>query len=237
MRPYLLEEVYEVLDAIDKKEEDSERNRAICEELGDLLFVVLLLCQIGADEDRFGFDDITNQITDKMIVRHPHVFGTPEQRQGPGGDIASWEQQKAKIDKKKKVRRSRLDGVPSTLPSLLRAFRQGEKVAAVGFDWSSHTGVMAKIQEELSELESAIESTSQVDIASEYGDVLLSVANLGRHINVTPEEALREANNRFAKRFKDLESLANARGISLDETPPMEVLDELWETVKASEKQ
>ena len=186
MRPYLLEEVYEVLDAIDQPDAD---DAVLEEELGDLLFVVLLLCQIGTDEGRFTLSSVAARIADKMIVRHPHVFD-PAQRDTPGGTLAAWEALKAR----KASRQSRLDGVPRARPALRRAHRQAEKAAAVGFDWPDHEGVFDKIQEEIGELREALDARDPAQIEAEYGDLLMSAANLGRHIGATPEEALRAAN-------------------------------------------
>jgi MazG family protein len=225
MRPYLLEEVYELLDAID------QGSTGLSEELGDVLFIVLLLCQIGADEGRFDLEGVAIQINDKMIVRHPHVFGTPEEREGPGGTIESWEQLKAKLSKKKTQRRSRLDGVPASMPALLRAFRVGEKASAVGFDWPDVAGVLDKVREELAELEEALQTG--VGVREEYGDLLLSTAHVGRHIGAPPEEVLREANNRFAARFRGMEALAASEGIDLAEADA-QTLDDLWERIKAA---
>jgi tetrapyrrole methylase family protein/MazG family protein len=220
MQPYLLEECYEVLDAM-----TSGDVRAQLEELGDLLFVVMLVADIAG----VSIDDVASGISNKMVERHPHVFGDDAQRAAEGGNpggIAAWEA-------RKKNRSSRLDGVPRTLPALLRAHRQSEKAAAVGFDWADHHGVLAKLQEELGELEVALASGDRAAINHEYGDALLSLANLGRHIGATPEEALRHANDRFAARFGIMEQLASARGVDLA-TLDDAGLDDLWEKAKAT---
>jgi MazG family protein len=230
MRPYLLEEVYELLDTIDR--DSGGASEDLPEELGDVLFIVLLLCQIGADDGRFDLEEVADRINRKMILRHPHVFGTPEERAGPGGTIESWEQLKARLSQKKARRRSRLDGVPDSLPALLRAFRVGEKASAVGFDWPDVRGVLDKVREELAELEEALQTG--VGIAEEYGDLLLSCASVGRHIGAPPEEALREANNRFAHRFRAMEALSESEGIDLADADDA-ILDALWERVKAAE--
>ena len=188
IRPYLLEEVYELLEVLDG---DSERLR---EELGDVLFIVLLLCQIGADEGSLDLETVAAQVNDKMIRRHPHVFGSPEEQQRPGGTMAAWEQVKARLSETSQ-RTSRLDGIPRGLPALLEAFRVGEKVSAVGFDWPGVDGVLDKVREELAELEEALQTGE--GIAEEYGDLLQSCAHVGRHIGAAPEAALRKANRRF----------------------------------------
>ena len=225
MRPYLLEEVYELLDAM---EHDAGED-GLEGELGDTLFVLLLLTQIATDDGRLTLDTVCERIVDKMIARHPHVFSDAADANEPGG-IAAWE------SRKNKAGRSRLSGVPNSLPSLLRAHRQAEKVAAVGFDWKNADGVFAKIEEELIELRQAISAEDERAIEHEYGDVLMAVANLGRHIDSPPEAALRRANHRFAERFRRLEQLADAKGISLHGSTNDEVLDALWEQVKAGEK-
>ena len=225
MRPYLLEEVYELLDAM---EHDAGED-GLEGELGDTLFVLLLLTQIATDDGRLTLDTVCERIANKMIARHPHVFSDAADAPDPGG-IAAWE------SRKNKAGRSRLSGVPNRLPSLLRTHRQAEKAAAVGFDWKSAEGVFAKIDEELIELRQAIAADDKRAIEHEYGDVLMSVANLGRHIDSPPEAALRRANNRFADRFRRLEQLAEIQGISLDGSTNDALLDDLWEQVKAGEK-
>jgi len=228
MRPYLLEEVYEALDAMDQLESDSA-NEMLEEELGDLLFVVLLLCQIGVDENRFQFEGVCRRIANKMVVRHPFVFGEDKGSQTTAkGSLASWEQEKAKRNPK----RSRLDGVPDNLPALLQTHRQGEKAAAVGFDWQDSRGVFEKMTEELGELKEALTTNSKKEIAHEYGDLLMATANLGRHIDCPPEEALRLANRRFKNRFKQMEEMSKANNDSMSNMTP-ESLEALWERAKA----
>ena len=226
MRPYLLEEVYELLEAM---EHDAGED-GLEGELGDTLFVLLLLTQIGVDEGRFTLDSMCQRIIDKMVARHPHVFGDGDRSDDPGG-IAAWEARKDKEG------RSRLAGVPKSLPALLRAHRQGEKVSAIGFDWSDAHGVLAKLEEEIAELRLALAERDPTAIEHEYGDVLLSAANIGRHINTPAEAALRNANERFAQRFERLETLAKEQGIPLDGSTSDEKLNDLWEQVKAEEKQ
>jgi tetrapyrrole methylase family protein/MazG family protein len=216
MRPYLLEETYEVLDAIEAG--DPARLR---EELGDLLFNVVMLAQMAQDGGLFTVDDVPGAIAHKMVERHPHVFGAD----GSGGSIAEWEGRKAETGK------GRLDGVPRTLPALLRAHRQGEKAAAVGFDWSDAQGVLAKVKEEIGELEAEIASGDTARIEQELGDLLMAVASLGRFLRTPPESALQLANDRFLERFRMMERLAAERAQSLGELGP-EALDGLWEEAK-----
>ena len=226
MRPYLLEEVYELLDAM---EHDAGED-GLEGELGDTLFVILLLTQIATDEGRLTLDSMCQRIVDKMITRHPHVFGDGDQSDDPGG-IAAWEA------RKEKEGRSRLSGVPRSLPALLRAHRQGEKVAAVGFDWSNVSGVLAKLEEEIAELREAMERRDPHAIEHEYGDVLLAAANIGRHINAPAEAALRNANDRFASRFERLEVLAREQSLKLDGSTDEKQLNILWEQAKAEENE
>jgi len=226
MRPYLLEEVYELLDAM---EHDAGED-GLEGELGDTLFVLLLLTRIAEDEGRLTLDSMCQRIVDKMITRHPHVFGDGEEGENPGG-IAAWEARKSKEG------RSRLAGVPRSLPALLRAHRQGEKVAAVGFDWSNADGVLAKVEEEIAELRQAIHDGNPSEIEHEYGDVLLATASLGRHLNTPAEAALRNANDRFTARFERLEVLAKEQGLALNGSTGEQDLNTLWEQVKAEEKE
>ena len=216
IRPHLLKEVYEQLEVLAG---DSERQ---LEELGEVLFIVLLLCQIGADEGRLDIETVAAQVNDKMIRRHPHVFGSPEERQRPEGAMARLSETSQ--------RTSRLDGIPRGLPALLETSRMGEKVSAVGFDWSGVDGVLDKVREELAELEEALQTGE--GIAEEYGDLLQSCAHVGRHIGAPPEAALRKANRRFSDRFRAMEGLAAAEGIELS-TASAAALDALWERVKA----
>lgn len=226
MRSYLVEETYEVLEAIGLSSDDPVRPALLTEELGDLLFNVLMLIQIASDTGDSSLQEVVARITDKMITRHPHVFD-PDQRNVEGGSLAVWETIKAR----KKSRTSRLDGIPPALPALLRAHRQGEKAGLVGFDWSHHDGVFAKIHEEESELREALESGSPDRIASEYGDLLMATASLGRHIGTSPEDALQDANDRFRERFAGMEAIARQQGKDLAELDD-EALDALWEAAK-----
>ncbi len=224
MRPHLLEEVYEVLECLDQTPVPAD---ALEEELGDLLFVVLLIIQIGADAESLSLAGATARICDKMITRHPHVFGTPAQRTERGGREDVWERRKAQ------QRTSLLDGIPRSTPALHRAAKQGQRAAAIGFDWPDVHGVLAKVEEELAELRQAIAGDDAAALAHEYGDVLLSVASLGRHLSLPPEATLRCATDRFADRFRALEALAQERGIALSRADAA-TLDALWEEIKAA---
>jgi MazG family protein len=224
MRPYLLEEVYELLDAM----ENDGGEDGLEGELGDTLFVILLITQIASESGSVTVDSVAQRIIDKMVDRHPHVFGDPDDCIDPGG-IAAWE------SRKQRDGRSRLSGVPRSLPALLRAHRQGEKAAAIGFDWPHIRGVFSKLDEEFQELQDAIESQDPSQIEHEVGDLLLTVASLARHLGVPPEAALRNANDRFSSRFRRLEQLALDENIPLNGSTGDEVLDALWERAKAEE--
>lgn len=225
MRPYLLEECHEVLDALDAGDPD-----AVTGELGDLLFVVLLMARIGQDTPGAGgIEEVARRIRDKMVRRHPHVFADEARPDGPG--IEHWEAQKAQEAAPGGPPRSRLAGVPRALPALLRTHRQSEKAASVGFDWPDAAGVLAKVEEELAELRDALRAGDDAGIAHEYGDVLMALGSLGRHIGAPPESALRQANDRFAARFQAMEAAAFAQGVALDDLDDAQ-LDALWEAAK-----
>jgi ATP diphosphatase len=250
-RPYLLEEAHEVVEALDvcARAERAGTPRALShlrEELGDLLFEIALLAQIATEQPGgFTLDDVVEGVMQKMIERHPHVFaaGTtpqdvartelvdavPPDPAEAAGSIEAWEVRKAAS----RPERSRVDGVPTSLPALLRAHRVGEKLAHIGFDWPDLMGVFAKVDEERAELDEALKSGSRSAIVHEYGDLLLATASLGRFLNVPAEDALREANTRFEGRFRVVERLAAKRGIVLDNAGS-EVLDGLWEAAKRS---
>jgi MazG family protein len=223
MRPYLLEEAYEVLDAI-----ESGNPNELSEELGDLLFNVVMLAQIAAEAGTLRVEEVPAGITRKMIERHPHVFG--DQASAEAGSIAAWEERK---QGKEDGERGRLDGVPRTLPALLRAHRQGEKAAAVGFDWDDAQGVLRKIQEEIAELEVELAAAApdRAKVEHEYGDLLMAASSLGRFIGAPPESALQNANDRFRDRFRTMERLVIERGQDLAGLDAL-ALDALWEEAK-----
>ena len=223
MRPYILEEAHEVLDAIDGDDSDD-----IKKELGDLLFQIVLLAQMKSEEGLFDVHDVCQAIATKMVSRHPHVFDPNHVATNNEGSIEAWEARKAK---ERGQQSSMMDGIPSGLPSLLRAHRVGEKVSGIGFDWPNLDGVRAKLDEELGELQEAIDNKDPDEIQAEYGDVLLSVANMGRFLSADPETALRMANKRFAMRFRHVESLAQERGLALH-AMNIEELEHLWQDAK-----
>ena len=247
--PYTLEEVYEVVDAIDKNDMVELKD-----ELGDLLFQVVFYAQIACEEGLFTFDDVADSITAKLIRRHPHVF--PDATVGSFGSksyissdqvVVNWEaiKQEEKIKKlQHRAQRgqtekedstdaiaSTLDDVPRSLPALERAYKLQKRAANTGFDWSDIAPVIEKLKEESAEFQSALETKNQQQIQAEIGDVLFTAVNLARHASVEPEIALRAANHRFEERFKWIETTLYSRDQTVNETN-QEQLDELWEQAK-----
>ncbi len=221
MRPYLLEECHEVLAALDAGDLGQLR-----EELGDLLFQVYFLARLAEEQGAFDIEEAADGVVTKMIARHPHVYG--DDRSEDAGTLAAWEARKAS-----QRRASRVDGVPASLPALLRAHRVAEKVSHVGFDWPDIAGVLAKVDEERDELHAALASGDRAAIVHEYGDLLLACANLGRFLGVSGEDALREANARFERRFRSVERSAAAAGVAL-EAAGLTRLEAWWQEAKAS---
>ena len=220
LRPYLIEEAYEVDDAI-----RAGRDQALREELGDLLLQVLFHSVLAEERRAFDFSDVVEGFLGKMKARHPHLYG--------GGERQSWEGMKAKR------RESLVDGLPADLPSLHRAYRLQDRAAGVGFDWPDATGPAAKVEEELAEVRAEIASRPAVPsfgvpepkLEEELGDLLFSVVNLCRKLGVHPSLALDKANVKFAERFAAVETLAKQRGIEVAGAG-LEVLDRLWDEVK-----
>jgi tetrapyrrole methylase family protein / MazG family protein len=214
---HLLEETYEVLEAIDELDGGSVGYDHLEEELGDLLFQVAFHATLAAESGQFTLADVARRVHDKLVDRHPHVFGAP------GEPVPNWEE----LKKAEKGRSSIMDGVPGNLPSLLYAYKLQSKAAAVGFDWKDAAAAWPKILEELDELAAAVEN-APATVNEELGDVLFSVVNVARHLGIDPESALREAAAKFRQRFMAMETLAATRGVAVD--------DDLWDEVKAAER-
>lgn len=228
LRGFVLEETYEVLDAIDRADHDALRG-----EIGDLLFEGVFLAQIASDAGRFTIADSLRAINQKLIRRHPHIFGDGSSTAStPGQVLEQWEQIKAREQRDAGERRSLLRGVPRALPSLLRAHEIGSRVAAVGFEWARTEDVIAKIEEEVAEVRAAVEHESHARREEEIGDLLFSIASLSRRLGVEPESALRKANEKFTARFEAVERALEARGRSVHDST-LEVMDAEWERVKA----
>lgn len=230
LRGFVLEETYEVLDAIDRADHDALRG-----EIGDLLFEGVFLAQIEADAGRFSVVDSVRAISEKLVRRHPHIFGTSGSRVKTAGEVVEqWEQIKAREQKDAGERRSLLRGVPRLLPSLLRAHEIGTRVAAVGFDWARTADVVDKIEEEVAELRQAVEGEGSERAEEEMGDLLFSIANLARKLGIEPESALRKANDKFGRRFDELERGFEARGKSIHDST-LEEMESEWASVKSRE--
>jgi MazG family protein len=225
LEPFLIEEAYEVLEAIDAGDA-----REHCEELGDLLFQIVFQAELRAREGKFGIEDVVRAIATKMIRRHPHVFGDAKVKDSDEV-LANWGKLKAAEHKEKGIQRRALEGVPVNLPALLRAQRVGEKAAAVGFDWPDVAGVREKVDEELREIDEAVAGGDRAQIEHELGDLLLAVSRLSAKLGVAPEDALRSALRRFQSRFEAMEDQVVARGAKVAETP-LEELDRIWNEVK-----
>jgi MazG family protein len=227
LRQFVLEETYEVLDAIDTRDDETLRD-----EIGDFLFEGVFLARIAEDEGRFTVADSLRAICEKLIRRHPHVFGDTAGVDTPGKVVEQWEQIKSREQKDAGGTRSVLRGLPRTLPALLHAHEIGTRVAAVGFDWPQTAQVLDKIEEEVAELRHAREHESADRAEEELGDLLFSIANLARKMGIEPEAALRKANAKFTARFTDVERRLEAGGRTVHDAS----LDEM-ETAWAAAKQ
>ena len=219
--PYLLEETYEVIESVD------DRNwEELKEELGDLLLHVVFQASIATDSERFNINESRKIVNEKLVRRHPHVFGDTK------ADAAfnakqNWEAEK----QKEKKRESRLDGVPVNLPGLVRAQRLQEKAAYVGFDWEKIESVWEKVHEELEEIKLAQKENNKESIKEEIGDAIFALVNLARLVGIPAEEALRRTNNKFINLFKMIEKELKRRGKTLEESS-LDEMDKIWNTVK-----
>jgi len=221
LKPYLIEEAYEVIDAI-----DIENPEKLAEELGDLLLHIVFHAQLGEEADKFNIEDICRKISDKLIERHPHVFKDKVELT-ESEVIDRWEIIKQNNNKGYSI----LDGVPRTLPALLKAYRIQEKVGRLGFDWKDAKEVVDKIKEEIAEFEAAFASNDKKEMHRELGDLLFSLVNLSRHLGLRAEEALDGTNKKFIARFQYIEKkLAESGKAPADST--LEEMDKLWEESK-----
>ena len=225
LRGGLLEEAYEVVSAIDAADDENLR-----EELGDLLLQSVFHAQIAAEEGRFDFDDVARGISEKLIRRHPHVFGE-DHCANSAAVLVRWDEIK-RAEKGGDASESVLDGVPGGLAALMRAEKVQKKAAKVGFDWDSAAPVIAKVREELAEVEAAISARKSDAIEDEIGDLLFSVVNLARKLKIDAEVALHRATNKFIARFHAVEALASARSLEIGKLTLAE-LDLLWDEIKA----
>lgn len=249
IRPYLIEEAYEVLDVLDHYESKQDPKqlakntpvdsfvpadgsfrsaddiKALREELGDLLLQIILHAQLATERGEFSFGDVGETMAAKLVSRHPHVFAQTKVNSSEQV-LQNWE-----TLKKKEGKKSILDGMPKNLPSLQRAARIGEKAHRVGFDWKDWSGSWSKVEEEIGELKQAIDSGDTAHIEHELGDTFFALCNLSRHLKIAPEDAHRKAISRFEDRFKRLEEICADEGLDI-QSSSLEKLDEIWDRVK-----
>lgn len=223
LQPFLIEECYEVLQAI-----EAENPRKLCEELGDLLLQIMLHAQIASEAGQFNIDDVVAGIAGKLVHRHPHVFGGAEARETREVEL-NWEVLK---QEEKGAEESLLSGVPETMPALAYSQSVQRRAAAVGFDWESVDEILDKLAEEVAEIKRA---SSQQELVEEFGDLLFTLANIARRLNIDLEAALRSANRRFCQRFQYMEQVCRERGIELGSLS-LEEQNALWEEAKAKVK-
>lgn len=244
LRPFLLEEAYELLETIDRREFDD-----LPGELGDVLFQCVFHAQIGAEAGRFDIVDAVTAISEKLIRRHPHVFTPSGRARGPrkkgaatsgaraktaGAVLTQWEAIKAAEQGSKGQKKRILAGVPASMPALLRAHEIGTRVAAVGFDWAGAGDVIDKIDEEVRELREAL-GQSRARAEDELGDLLFSIANLSRKLGLEPESALRKANDKFSRRFEQVEAALEQQGSSVHHAS-MRDMEAAWQRVKKTRR-
>ena len=224
LKPYLLEETYEVLETIDQGQYDK-----LAEEFGDLLLQVVFHSQLGDEEKRFDFQQVVTHISRKLIRRHPHVFGDKDLKDAKEVQ-ENWEQSKVKDE----ARTSLLSGIPKAAPALMQAQRLQEKAATVGFEWESIEPVYEKVKEEWDELQSAIKQGNQKEIENEFGDLLFALVNLGRFLHVNAEDALRKTNQKFIRRFEHIERQYD-NDVDAMKRASLSELDRHWEQAKDNE--
>ncbi|MFT2215210.1 nucleoside triphosphate pyrophosphohydrolase [Rhizobium giardinii] len=241
IKPYTLEEAYEVADAIERGDMDD-----LCDELGDLLLQVVFHARMAEEAGHFAFADVVEAITRKMIRRHPHVFARSD-ADTPEAVKLQWSEIKQAEKAERRERRARhglpedmhkghLDSVQRSFPALVEALKLQERAAKVGFDWSSPEPILDKIEEEIAELREALAAKDKAKVAEELGDLIFAVVNIGRHVNADPEMALRGTNAKFRRRFSHIEAELEAAGESL-EAATLERMEQLWQAAKAIERQ
>jgi ATP diphosphatase len=226
--PYTIEEAYEVADAIARKD-----FAALPDELGDLLFQVVYHARMAEEDGRFAFADVARSISDKMVRRHPHVFGDAAARDA-AAQTAAWEAQKS-AERAARAETGTLAGVPIPLPALTRAAKLTSRAARVGFDWPDAASVLDKLDEEIAELKAELPEADPVRLEDEVGDLLFVLANLARKLHLDPEACLRHANQKFTRRFNAMEQQVESQGDSLSGTP-LDVMEAAWQTVKTRER-
>ena len=238
LRTYLIEEAYEVLDALESGDDEK-----FAEEMGDLLLQVVFHAQIATEEGRFTVSDVIREVHEKMVRRHPHVFGNARAKDA-AEVLKHWHQIKAQERRAKspdgvtteneKASESALDGVPRTLPATLEGLQLTKKAARAGFDWDDTAGIFDKMREEIAELQAAIEANQHAKVEEELGDLLFAAVNLARFLQVDPEIALKNANAKFVRRFHQMEGLARSTGRKFEDVPRAEK-ESLWDSAKRGE--
>ncbi|MBV6432893.1 MAG: Nucleoside triphosphate pyrophosphohydrolase [Bryobacteraceae bacterium] len=226
IKPYTLEETYEVMEAIDNRDW-----RALAEELGDLLLQAVFHAQMAAEEGHFTIEDSLQAINEKLIRRHPHVFGDGNAKTSDEVKVR-WDEIKQQEKKDRGEQRGMLDGVPRAMPALVEAQQISSKAAAAGFDWESAAQVFDKVREEIAELEQARSARDQGEMEGEIGDLLFTIVNLARFLKVDPEQALRRTNAKFRKRFAHVEQGLAARGKTVSAST-LEEMEALWQEAKS----
>ncbi|AIC27222.1 nucleoside triphosphate pyrophosphohydrolase [Rhizobium etli bv. mimosae str. IE4771] len=240
IKPYTIEEAYEVSDAIERGDMDD-----LCDELGDLLLQVVFHARMAEEAGEFSFGDVVNAITTKMIRRHPHVFARSE-ADTPDAVKIQWDEIKQAEKRERAERRSRrgitedfksgfLGPVQRSFPALTEALKLQERAARVGFDWSAPEPILDKIEEEIGELRMALRDGDRAKVSDELGDLIFAVVNIGRHVKADPEQALRGTNTKFRRRFSHIEEVLEAEGETL-EGATLERMEEIWQAAKAIER-
>jgi tetrapyrrole methylase family protein/MazG family protein len=227
LKPFIIEEAYEVVDAIDRGDRG-----ALAEELGDFLLQAVFVAEMAREEGSFDIGDVVTAIHEKLVRRHPHVFGNVEAKDAQQV-LVNWE--KLKNEERKAENKSVLAGVPQALPAVLKASRLTEKAARVGFDWRRTEDVLEKIDEEVHELRDAVATGNEHEIHDEIGDLLFTIANIARKLEINPEEALQSSNRKFMRRFESMERAVRESGRNLDQLT-LEQMDQLWDQAKAAER-
>jgi ATP diphosphatase len=241
IKPYTIEEAYEVSDAIERNDMDD-----LCDELGDLLLQVVFHARMAEEAGEFSFGDVVEAITAKMIRRHPHVFARSE-ADTPDAVKKQWDNIKQAEKRERAERRAArgisedfkagfLGSVQRSFPALTEALKLQERAAKVGFDWSAPEPILDKIEEEIGELREALASGDHAKVSDELGDLIFAVVNIGRHVKADPEQSLRGTNTKFRRRFKHIETSLEAEGETL-EAATLERMEELWQAAKAIERQ
>jgi len=226
LKPYMIEEAYEALEAIDEGDDEE-----LCKELGDVLLQIVFHAQIASEEQRFNIDDVARAIVDKLVRRHPHVFADTEVA-GTSEVVSNWDEIK-RLERKEKGEElpSQIDGIPKNLPALMRAQQMQARAARQGFDWNQIDGPLDKVEEEFAELRQAWQGGQPNEIEDEFGDLLFALVNTARFLDINPEGALRSSIDKFERRFRAVEKEIQEQGKKMEDTS-LTALDAIWDEVK-----